>query len=249
MSNSASEYLAKALLEDCLPSVFLLSGNDAKSVAMDFSAKLLRCPKERIEANNHPDFYCLVPEGKSSLHSIESIRSVIEQSHESGFEGKSIVVLIESAERMQPAAANALLKTLEEPSADSTWILLAERPQDILPTILSRCTKLACQDAIEAQSLGEEGRILQTLLTDKPSYPKLAIELDKIEKLIEGENSQQKAFALLTLVSEHFHQRQIHNPEATNEWEEPLALLAVALERNIKLFTCLEYLFLKCSRN
>jgi len=245
MSNSVLEYLTKAFAEGCLPSALLLAGNNAKSVAMDLSAKLLCCAKERIEANNHPDFHCLLPEGKSALHSIESIRSVIEQSHESGFEGKAVVVLIESAERMQPAAANALLKTLEEPSADSTWILLAERPQDILPTILSRCTKLACKDVLAAQSLGEEGRILQTLLIDKPSYPKLATELDKIEQLIEGENSQQKAFALLTLVSEHFHQRQIQNPEAANDWEEPLALLAVALERNIKLFTCLEYFFLR----
>src|SRR5690606_7547809 len=48
-------------------------------------------------------------------------------------------------ERMQPASANALLKTLEEPTPDTTFILLSSNIQEMLPTILSRCTVLYFQ--------------------------------------------------------------------------------------------------------
>jgi hypothetical protein len=242
------EYLRKALAENCLPSALLFSGNEAKVIAIELSSKLLGCTVEHLEVGNHPDLHRLVPEGKSALHTIESIRLAIEQSHEAPFLGQAAVFLIESAERMQPAAANALLKTLEEPSTPSTWILLSERPGDILPTILSRCTRVVCEgEGPSVTFSGEEVRILQTLLKEKPSYPKLTIELDKIEKLIEGEEYQKKAFALLTLVSEHFHQLKLNNPDSLQSWEEPLNHITVALERNIKLFTCLEYIFIKCS--
>jgi hypothetical protein len=143
---------------------------------------------------------------------------------------------------MQPAAANALLKTLEEPSIASTWILLSDRPQEILPTIASRCTRLSFQqEGGQAAILGEEAEIVQKLFAEKPSYPKLSIELERVDKLLEGESSQQKTFTLLTLVSECLHK----SDRDPSQWEEPLANITVALERNIKFSTCIEYLFLR----
>jgi DNA polymerase III, delta subunit len=249
----SKEYLEKALAENCLPSALLCSGRGAKEAALDLSARLLATTKDRLAS--HLDFHCLVPQGKVSLHTIESIRQAIGQSHESAFTGNGVIFLIESADRMQPAAANALLKTLEEPSMATRWILLSDRPQEIIATIASRCTRLSFPEQ-EGQSVlaGEEVEIVQKLFAQKPPYYQFAMELERIDKLLEGENGQQKTFALLTAVSESLHKlygnpsgNPSRNPSSSFDirWEAPLANMAVALERNIKFSTCLEYLFIK----
>jgi DNA polymerase-3 subunit delta' len=56
--------------------------------------------------------------------------------------GGSKVVLIQPAERLHPSASNALLKTLEEPRAGTVFILVSDRPQQLLPTIRSRCFRV-----------------------------------------------------------------------------------------------------------
>lgn len=56
--------------------------------------------------------------------------------------GGSKVVLIQPAERLHPSAANALLKTLEEPRAGTVFILVSDRPQQLLPTVRSRCFRV-----------------------------------------------------------------------------------------------------------
>ncbi len=64
------------------------------------------------------------------------------------------VVIVEGAERIMPQAANAFLKTLEEPPPDSLIILIASRPSELLPTMLSRCQRLGFKplpyDALKA---------------------------------------------------------------------------------------------------
>ena len=133
-------YLQKALLQKKLPNTLLFSGIEGigkKKMALALAQKLLQKFPE-----NHPDFHLLTPEGKSGTHSIESIRDAIGESHTAPFQAQVKVFMIESAERMQPASSNALLKTLEEPTLDSYWILLSSAPQEILPTILSRCAKI-----------------------------------------------------------------------------------------------------------
>lgn len=237
MSNA---YIDKALAENCLPSTLLFLGKGAKASAQELAAKLLGSSPE-----HHPDFHLLQPEGKSQLHLIESIRDAIEQSHESPYQGKASVFLIEAAERMQPASANALLKTLEEPAKESTWILVTDRPQDLLPTIVSRCTRVECHDTAQAHAAREEELLLQTVLKERPSYPKLSLELEKIEKLIQGEEYSQKAFGLLAVVSEHMYQQGVDNPDLSMQGEAGLYKAMSALERNIKLSTSLEVLLLK----
>ncbi len=60
-------------------------------------------------------------------------------------DGGRRVVIVDAAEEMNPAAANAVLKTLEEPPAGVTFLLVSHRPGALLPTIRSRCRTLACQ--------------------------------------------------------------------------------------------------------
>ncbi|KFK96489.1 MULTISPECIES: DNA polymerase III subunit delta' [unclassified Serratia (in: enterobacteria)] len=90
-------------------------------------------------AGNHPDYHVLAPEkGKSSL-GIEPIRQVIEHLYAHAQQGGAKVVSLPLVELLTEAAANALLKTLEEPPAN-TFFLLACREPSLLPaTLRSRC--------------------------------------------------------------------------------------------------------------
>jgi len=140
-------YLEKMIRNEQLPHALLFVGPDgigktlfAKKIADELLGK-----KE-----NHPDFHVIRPEGKSGFHSIESIREMIDIVHTMPFEAKWKICVIVDADRMQPAAANGLLKTLEEPNPDTILILLTSVLQELLPTIRSRCR------LIQFQPLSEE---------------------------------------------------------------------------------------------
>lgn len=111
---------------------------------------------------NHPDFREIVPEAtadeegeaadaetakadkaRSLVIKIDQVRAIADfislSTHRSGFR----VLVLRPAESMQPAAANAILKTLEEPPPATIIVLVSDRPAKLLPTIRSRCRQLA----------------------------------------------------------------------------------------------------------
>ncbi|HFS8155279.1 TPA: DNA polymerase III subunit delta' [Enterobacter roggenkampii] len=92
-----------------------------------------------MQAGTHPDYYTLEPEkGKSAL-GIDAVREVSEKLYEHARLGGAKVVLLKDATLLTEAAANALLKTLEEPP-EKTWFFLSCRdPGRLLATLRSRC--------------------------------------------------------------------------------------------------------------
>ncbi len=104
-------------------------------------------------AGTHPDWYRLEAEkGKSSL-GIDAVRSVTEKLYHHAQQGGAKVVWLPDAGQLTEAAANALLKTLEEPPKN-TWFLLSSRePSGLLPTLRSRCLLWHLAPPAEAQSL------------------------------------------------------------------------------------------------
>lgn len=144
--------LNKAVESNTLSNTLLFSGPEAvgKSLfAIALACRLMHPETDidpgalkKIEANNHPDLHVYKPEGKTSLHSIVSIRNLIEQVFMAPFEAEAKVFIIKDAHRMLKSSANALLKTLEEPTLDSFIILITSRVEDILPTITSRCFRI-----------------------------------------------------------------------------------------------------------
>ncbi|MGK3396610.1 DNA polymerase III subunit delta' [Escherichia coli] len=96
-----------------------------------------------MQAGTHPDYYTLAPEkGKNAL-GIDAVREVTEKLNEHARLGGAKVVWVTDAALLTDAAANALLKTLEEPPAE-TWFFLATRePERLLATLRSRC-RLHC---------------------------------------------------------------------------------------------------------
>jgi DNA polymerase-3 subunit delta' len=99
-----------------------------------------------MAAGTHPDYYELVPEvrGKSTrIIRIEEIREMQTVVSRSAVRAGRRVVLIDDADTMNEPAANSLLKTLEEPEGQVTFILIARDRSSLLDTIVSRCMPLA----------------------------------------------------------------------------------------------------------
>lgn len=96
----------------------------------------------RIAASTHPDVLWVRPESKLRVITIQQIREVIHTAVLKPTDALWKVAVIVGADRMNPQAANAFLKTLEEPPGRSILILLATEPQRLLETILSRCLRL-----------------------------------------------------------------------------------------------------------
>lgn len=115
-----------------------------------------------FEAGNHPDFRLLVPEvdaeevesedapaktekadkKKSKQIKIDQVRALADFVYVGAHRGKGRVVIVQPAEAMNPAAANSLLKILEEPPSSVYFILVSDAYKRLLPTIRSRCSQL-----------------------------------------------------------------------------------------------------------
>ncbi len=90
-------------------------------------------------AGNHPDYRVIEPEEKGKTIKIDAIREFIEQEGITAHAGGHKPVLIRPADAMNQAAANSLLKTLEEPVSGTIMILISANPSRLPATIRSRC--------------------------------------------------------------------------------------------------------------
>jgi len=86
----------------------------------------------------HPDLIELLPPAGKERVGIESVKEAIRSAQFAPTQSPHKVCLIPFAEQLTPEAANALLKTLEEPPRDMAFVLLASHPAELLPTIVSR---------------------------------------------------------------------------------------------------------------
>lgn len=102
-----------------------------------------RCDScRRIDSCNHPDVSWIRPESKSRVITMDQMRELLQTIHLKPAVADFKVAVLVAADRLNVQAANAFLKTLEEPPAKSTLILLSTEPQRLLETILSRCLRL-----------------------------------------------------------------------------------------------------------
>ncbi len=108
--------------------------------AVDCCGQCIACQK--IEHLNHADVHWVRPESKSRVIRAEQMRQLMQDINLKPTEAQYKVCIIVAADRLNESAANAFLKTLEEPPSNSILILLTTEPQRLLETILSRCLKL-----------------------------------------------------------------------------------------------------------
>ncbi len=101
------------------------------------------CPScRKIENGIHADIHWARPESKSRIITVDQTRELMREVQLKPTEATYKVAVISGADRLNPQAANAFLKTLEEPPANSVLIMLSTEPSRILETILSRCLRL-----------------------------------------------------------------------------------------------------------
>jgi len=101
------------------------------------------CPTcRKIDGQTHADVHWVRPESKSRIVSVDQMRELMHEVQLKSSEAEVKVAVIVAADRLNPQAANAFLKTLEEPPPKSVLILLSTEPARILETIMSRCLRL-----------------------------------------------------------------------------------------------------------
>jgi len=122
------------------------AGTGKRAVARAFAAALLidgaRSPDtvaERVARDCHPDLTWVTPSGAAEMLVADIEEPVVAAATRTPFESARRVFVIEGAETMNDQAANRMLKTLEEPPAFTHLLLLADRREDVLATIASRC--------------------------------------------------------------------------------------------------------------
>ena len=93
---------------------------------------------QRIERNIHPDVHVVEVGSEKKMISVEQIRDLLSSASLRPYEGRNKVFVIDPADALSPGGSNSLLKTLEEPTRDTTFVLLTRSPELLLPTIRSR---------------------------------------------------------------------------------------------------------------
>ena len=177
--------LQTLLREKRTPHAMLFSGprgvGKRKLAAATAAALLCLSPKDglacggcescrHMASGTHPDFYAVTPEksGKAARSiKIEQIRDLRAEAARVPRLSARRVILLDDAETMNEAASNALLKTLEEPMGNTSFLLVTGARQTLLPTILSRCMEErfaplddeATARVLEARGVPEEARL------------------------------------------------------------------------------------------
>ncbi len=155
--------------DERLPHALLLTGAEGIG-KRDFATRLaeaLLCQRPRedghacgecqacglLAAGSHPDLRLVAPPEDKKVIPIDTIRAAGEFfALTSQYNGRQVAI-IHPAEAMNPAAANALLKTLEEPTPGALLMLVCSQPSRLLPTIRSRCQRVAFALPEPAQAL------------------------------------------------------------------------------------------------
>ena len=159
--------LSAALAARRLPHAILICAADglgknfaARAIAADYLWPGGGAGAERVMAGACEEVFCLEPEGAGNLIRVDSVRRIRGHLSETALLAEGRVVLVKNAQRLHPAAANALLKSIEEPPAGVVFILTADSEASILPTIRSRCavyTLAPLPEAVCLQQLTARG--------------------------------------------------------------------------------------------
>jgi DNA polymerase-3 subunit delta' len=196
----------------------------------------------QIEAHTHPDYLFIEPdrEQASQQIKIERIRELEQQIVYKPLVGRRKICLIDDADHLTPGAANALLKTLEEPADHSLFLLVTSRPSSLPGTVHSRCQAvrfvtpprslvertltsrgLSATDA-RLLSLLTEGRIGQALRADLAA---LRAQRDEFFKLLAPRSLKSAAAVLSAAEALHRAERAEAALEWIGRWARDLLLL------------------------
>ncbi|QQR40599.1 AAA family ATPase [Devosia rhizoryzae] len=188
------------LAEGRLPGAIMLHGPQGigkATLAFELAAAILVATgdepphrvHEQIAALSHPNLSLLRrrPKDSKSFYSVirvEDVRELRDALHHTRGRAGHRIAILDSIDDCNPSAANALLKTLEEPPAETTFFLISHRPGQLLPTIKSRCHNLALRplrddmlrSVVTASLAGLDGETLSRAVSLAGGRPRRAFE-------------------------------------------------------------------------
>lgn len=163
----------------------LLSAGTSRTIALEAKTARAAAGQPQEPSDHHPDLHRLAPAMDKKTISVEQVRDTIAALELTSHDGHGKVLVVEPAESMTLAAANALLKTLEEPTPDTYFLLVGHQPGRLPTTVRSRCQLArlglpprdqALDWLAEAVDPGDQGQ-LEGLLALSGGAPLRALEL------------------------------------------------------------------------
>jgi DNA polymerase III subunit delta' len=163
---SAIGFLRRAHENKRLAHAYLISGpvgSGKREVAAELASAVNGTDADEVFSSKAREIFVAEPESKSRRILIEQIRELEHGLQMRGGEGRKKVAIIAEADRLQPQAANAFLKTLEEPPANSLLLLLSTLPEALPDTIVSRCISIPLSPNGEEKEVPERGELVELL--------------------------------------------------------------------------------------
>jgi DNA polymerase-3 subunit delta' len=139
------------------------AGSGKQLLAADLASLVNGTPATDVFSAKAREIFVARPESKSRRIVIEQIRDLEHALQMRALNGRRKVAIIPDADRLQPQAANAFLKTLEEPPKDSLLLLLSALPEALPETILSRCIAIPITLNGKRENKDEEEKLAQLL--------------------------------------------------------------------------------------
>jgi DNA polymerase-3 subunit delta' len=163
---TALEFLRRAYEQNRLAHAYLITGppgSGKELLAAEVASLVNGTPAKEVFSSNAQEIFIARPELKSRRISIEQIRELEHALQMRAANSRGKVAIISDADRLGDAAANAFLKTLEEPPKDSLLLLLSALPEALPETILSRCIAIPLASDGEVQSNKEKEKLVKFL--------------------------------------------------------------------------------------
>jgi DNA polymerase-3 subunit delta' len=139
------------------------AGSGKREVAAELASTVNGTNANDIFSSKAREIFVAEPESKSRRILIEQIRELEHGLQMRGAEGRKKVAIIVEADRLQPQAANAFLKTLEEPPSNSLLLLLSTLPEALPDTIVSRCISIPLAANGEEEEMPGRAELVELL--------------------------------------------------------------------------------------
>lgn len=226
-----------------LAHAILLKGDDLvalEKVAHAIASALLG---DGLDPDHHPDFFTLRPAGKARFIKVgergkelpNTMRLLIRELNQTSNQGGYKVAVVYEADRMNASAANAFLKTLEEPPPQTVILLLSTRPYDLMETIRSRCF----QFKIPATLRTGESTEWQTWLEDYRHWIQW-LHTEPGEARSHVDKAMMQVYGLITRFAQHVETESEHAWAAqeaslpANIGDDEIDALKVGLKKGVR---------------